>query len=134
MKDGYPGSVTEHHRLVRKLSCVVCDQWPATLHHVHSGSVSERLASMGMDPMMTGRGSAGSEALVIPLGAMYHVGREGIDYGIGVRTWELKWGKQADFVDEVGYALGYNLWDLHRLWAMRAKTTSKHTSSPTWQL
>lgn len=84
-----------------------------------------------MDPMQTGRGSAGSEALVIPLGAMYHVGQHGIDYGRGALTWELEWGKQADYVDEVGAALGYNLWELHRRWASQAKTTSKHSSSST---
>jgi hypothetical protein len=129
MKDGFPESVSEHHRLVRKLPCVICGQWPATLHHVHSGSISSRLASLGMDPMKTRRGIGGSEALVIPLAARYHVGDEGIDYGIGPLTWEFRWGEQAGYVDEVGEALGYNLWELHRLWQTTAKTASKHDSS-----
>ena len=72
-----------------------------------------------------------SSAPVIPLAALYHVGNEGIDYGVGALTWEFRWGEQAVYVDEVGEALGYSLWELHRKWQTSAKTASKHDSSST---
>ena len=125
----FPKSVSEHHKNVRRLPCIVCDQWPATLHHCHSGSVSDRLASLGLDPMKTRRGIGGSEALVIPLGVRYHVGQDGIDYGVGALTWELRFGKQADMLDEVGEALGYSLWELHKLWLQGTKTNCRNSSS-----
>ena len=60
------------------------------------------------------RGSG--EALVIPLKADFHVGDEGIDYGVGVLTWEKWYGTQMDFLREVGELLGYDLFHLHDKW------------------
>lgn len=119
-----PKSVAEHHRNIRALRCVVSDTPFVTLHHCHGGSVAERLGSLGLDPHTTGRGS--SEALVLPIAAKYHVGDAGIDYGVGVLTWEERYGSQAGHLDDVGALLGYDLWSLHRLWT--AKQRSKKIS------
>lgn len=56
------------------------------------------------------------EALVIPLKSDFHVGNEGIDYGIGVLTWEKWYGTQMEFLAEVGELLGYDLFRLHEAW------------------
>ena len=56
------------------------------------------------------------EALVIPLKAQFHVGEDGIDYGVGVLTWERWYGTQIDFIREVGELLGYDLFQLHAAW------------------
>lgn len=57
-----------------------------------------------------------SDALVIPLKADYHVGDEGIDYGVGVLTWEKWYGTQIEHLKEVGELLGYDLFRLHARW------------------
>lgn len=59
------------------------------------------------------------EALVIPLKADFHVGDEGIDYGVGVLTWEKWYGTQMEFIAEVGELLGYDLFRLHEKWAQK---------------
>ncbi len=110
----FPASVAQHHGNVRRLRCVVSETPEITLHHAQGGSVVERLRGMGMEgyPSRSNR-----EALVIPLAAKYHcIGEDAIDGGIGRRSWELKWGFQADYLDEVSDLLGYNVWDLHRAW------------------
>jgi hypothetical protein len=57
-----------------------------------------------------------SEALIIPLAAWLHTGREGIDGQMGRETWELARGTQASYIDRVSELVGYDLWELHRLW------------------
>lgn len=75
---------------------------------------------LGLDPHTTGRGS--SEALVLPIAAKYHVGDAGIDYGVGVLTWEDRYGPQAAHLDDVGALLGYDLWSLHKLWTANQRS------------
>jgi hypothetical protein len=60
------------------------------------------------------------EALVIPLKAQFHVGEDGIDYGVGVLTWERWYGTQMDFLREVSELLGYDLFRLHEAWKAKA--------------
>lgn len=61
-------------------------------------------------------------ALLLPLRADLHFfGPEAIDGGIGRKTWEYKYGEQAVMIDRVGDLLGYNLWDLHKLWLPESK-------------
>ena len=106
----FPSSVKDHHARVRELGCILTGRKPATLHHVHGGSIKDLGYHVGM-------GQRQSDALVIPLIAEYHsVGPCGIDSGMGVETWEQTFGTQAEFIDEVGEALGYNLWDLEAAW------------------
>ena len=65
----------------------------------------------------TGMGKRGvGEALIIPLKENFHVGDEGIDFNIGVTTWELWYGTQMEFLQEVNEQLGYNIFALHKEW------------------
>jgi hypothetical protein len=109
----FPRSIKEHHEKVRALGCVLTGRKPATLHHVHGGSIKDLGYHVGM-------GQRQSDALVIPLMAEYHsIGPCGIDSGMGVETWERTFGTQASLVDEVGEALGYSLWELEAAWRSR---------------
>jgi hypothetical protein len=56
--------------------------------------------------------------LQIPLHAEFHVGRRGIDYGMGVETWERNYGEQIQHLREVDCLLGYeeSIFTLARLW------------------
>jgi len=60
----------------------------------------------------SGWGCKASDWLVIPLDAELHVGNHGIDYGVGVRTWEAKWGRQTDFLRQVIEHVGYDVFEL----------------------
>lgn len=50
---------------------------------------------------MSGVGQKGSDWLTVPLSANLHVGNEGIDSGMGVRSWEAMYGRQVDLLDRV---------------------------------
>ena len=54
--------------------------------------------------------------LQIPLHARYHVGDQGIDYGIGVITWEGRYGAQMDHLLEVSEWLGYDVFECAKEW------------------
>lgn len=56
------------------------------------------------------------EALVLPIKADFHVGDEGIDYGVGVLTWEMWYGTQMEHLKTVGELLGYDLFQLQKRW------------------
>jgi len=106
----FPSTVKEHHDNVRALRCVVSGTPYVTLHHCHGGS----LADAGINTGMSQRGC--SEALVIPLAPQYHVQDEGIDYGVGVQTWELWYGTQMEHLQDVSEQLGYDLIELYHHW------------------
>lgn len=55
-------------------------------------------------------GRKNSDWLVIPLHADYHVGRFGIDSGMGVIAWERRFGRQVDMLDRVCRELNVNAW------------------------
>lgn len=110
MTSDFPKTIKEHHNNVRALGCVVTAYpWP-TIHHCHGGSMKERGYHSG------GAQRGVSEALVIPLKADLHVGDEGVDYGVGVLTWEKWYGTQIEHLEEVSEELGYDLFQLHELW------------------
>ncbi len=106
----FPRTIKEHQANVRALRCVVTQNpWP-TIHHCHGGSMS-------LAGYHTGMGKRGvGEALIIPLKENFHVGDEGIDFNIGVTTWELWYGTQMEFLQEVNEQLGYNIFALHKEW------------------
>lgn len=62
------------------------------------------------------------EALVLPLKAQFHVGDDGIDYGVGVRTWERHFGTQMELLQEINDGLDYDIFQLHELWEREAPT------------
>lgn len=107
----FPATVKDHHANVRALRCVITGSPNPTLHHCHGGSVADA-------GYLTGTAIRGvSDALVIPLKADFHVGDEGIDYGVGVLTWERWYGTQIEHLQDVSEQLGYDLFELHRIWA-----------------
>ena len=111
MSEPTQAQIKEHHARVRALGCIVHGCPEPTIHHCHSGS----LADAGWTRGVAQRGV--SEALVIPICLEIHsAGRYAIDGGYGVRSWERRFGKQMDYLLEVGEALGYNLFDLAREW------------------
>lgn len=111
----FPKTVKEHHNNVRALRCVITNNPAVTLHHCHGGSMTEAGYSSGM-----AQRGGGSEALVIPIVASYHVGEDGIDYGVGVVTWERWYGTQMEHLKDIGEQLGYDLFRLAKIWEKEA--------------
>ncbi len=106
----FPRNIKEHQANVRELRCVVTANPYPTIHHCHSGSMSQAGYHRGASQ----RGV--SEALIIPLKASHHIGDEGIDFVIGVTTWELWFGEQMQHLQDVSDQLSYDIWELHELW------------------
>lgn len=100
-----PPRLKDWYSQVAELGCVVTRYPEPTLHHIHSGSCADNgyhsgMAMRGINPY-----------LVIPLRAELHcAGPEAIDAGIGVRTWESKYGDQVAWMDEVCRRTGVNAW------------------------
>lgn len=111
MSEPTAAQIKAHHDRVRALGCIVHGCVPTTIHHCHSGSLADAGWTRG------GAQRGVSEALVIPICIQIHsAGQFAIDGGFGVRSWEAKFGKQMDFLLEVGEEIGYNLFDLAREW------------------
>ena len=106
----FPKTVKEHHDNIRALRCIITGNPAVTLHHCHGGSMAE--AGYQSGGALRGCG----EALVLPIKADFHVGDEGIDYGVGVKTWEKWYGTQMDHLKEISEELGYDVFDLHERW------------------
>lgn len=108
-----PCFVTEHERRLRRLACVVSDRIPVTLHHTRGGSIA--YCPFGGP----GVGQKQNPALQIPLHALYHVGKYGVDCRIsgGVQRWEALWGTQVDHLNSTCHRLRYSLWTLAWSWA-----------------
>ena len=102
-------AVSKHEKNLRELRCIISRNPSVTLHHCHGGSMAESGWAVGM-------GQKQNPFLQIPLNAHYHVGDMGIDYGVGVLTWELRFGKQMELLEEVNQKLPYNLWEEARAW------------------
>ncbi len=75
------------------------------------------MTAAGYPTGMAQRGSG--EALIIPLKDNFHFGDEGIDYGVGVVTWEMWYGDQIDFLKEVNEQLDYDIFRLHEEWKIK---------------
>lgn len=94
-------ALKQHHELVRSMRCVVTGRSDVTLHHCHSGSMSD-------SGITRGTGQRPSDWLVIPITLDLHIGNGGIDGSMGVRTWEREHGTQMDHLKSVFQQLGYN--------------------------
>jgi len=95
--------IKRHWDKVASLGCIVTGITPATIHHIHGGSVKLLGIHKGM-------GQKANDWLVLPLAYALHTGVEGIDGSMGVLTWEKKYGSQVEHLDEVCRRLGYNVW------------------------
>jgi len=98
-------SVTQHHTNVRAMNCLISERPIVTLHHCHGGS-------MKRFGQLRGTGQKVSEYLVIPIHADFHVGDFGCDSGMGMITWEMKFGSQVTMLEEVSQHLGYDVFEL----------------------
>ena len=106
----FPKTIKQHQANVRALPCVVTANPYPTIHHCHGGS-------MKLAGYLTGMAQRGcGEALILPLKATHHIGDEGIDFNIGVTTWECWYGDQRDHLADVNEQLPYDIWMLHDLW------------------
>lgn len=112
-KKAASAAVKLHWDAIAELGCIVTRNPDASIHHVHGGSVTERLLELGL-PSRRGTGQKLSDWLVIPLVPVLHyIGPNAIDGSIGVDAWEEKFGKQAHYIDQVGDEIGRSLWDLY---------------------
>lgn len=92
------------------MRCVVTNRPDEiTLHHCHGGSIKEAGWHVGM-------GQKQNPFLQIPLNVGWHVGRFGIDSGMGVITWEQTFGTQIEHLDTVNEQLSYDLWEQAEAW------------------
>jgi hypothetical protein len=110
----YWGWLAEH-------GCVIT-RGPATLHHVHGGSVSELLGIKGL-ALKTDHWA------VIPLAAEFHsIGAYAIDGEYGVERWEQQFGTQlywlAHIADKAKSRLGIDLF--HELGVTRPNIIPKY--------
>lgn len=83
-----------HEQLVRQLPCAVSRKFPVTIHHTHGGSVKDHGWHVGMAQRQ-------NPFLIIPLHFDWHVGKYGIDAGVGVESWESTWGTQIEHLEYV---------------------------------
>lgn len=103
----------KHWEKVRELGCCVSrtDQG-VTIHHVHGGSVRDFYGEI----CMPGLARKQNDFLVIPLAAKYHVGKFGIDTGMGVfkgvKEWEAAIGSQLYWLKWVNKRLNYDIFEL----------------------
>ena len=93
------------HDYISQMPCVVTGRTPSTVHHCHGGSLTD----IGITGAM---GQKTSDFLVIPLAFEFHVGDKGIDSGIGVRTWEQRYGTQLDHLKTICKQLDVDLFEL----------------------
>lgn len=92
-----------HWARVAELGCMLSGRPNPTLHHCHSGSVSDIGIHRGVSQKP-------SDWLVIPLDERYHIGAYGIDSGYGVLTWERDFATQVELLDALSVKLNINLW------------------------
>lgn len=99
--------VDAYWNLLRGMGCMVTGLMSdLTIHHCHSGSMAERGVNRG-------GGEKVSDWLVIPLNLYLHsMGPNAIDGACGVLTWELRYGRQADFIDLLVEQTGVDVWAL----------------------
>jgi hypothetical protein len=113
-------SVTAHERGLRELPCAVSGRDRVSLHHCHGGSMKLLGWHVGM-------GQKQNPFLQIPLAPeLHYIGPDAIDGGIGVESWERKYGTQVEHLGWVAEQLGYDIFALARAWGekYRAKTST----------
>ena len=108
-------SITGHEKRVRAMECLISQQKPVQLHHVHGGSVTALFEEHGIEKR--GVGQKVSDYLVIPIHYRFHTGEFGIDNGLSqfgkdVSLWERQFGSQVRHLEAVCKAVGYNVFKL----------------------
>lgn len=109
---------SEHEKRLRDLPCAVTRRKPVTLHHCHGGSMKDA-------GWHVGTGQKQNPFLQIPLHAEVHVGDFGIDYGVGVQSWEKLFGKQTEHLTWVSWQLGYDVFQAAAEWERKHRGKSQ---------
>lgn len=116
-------SITVHERRLRELPCAVSGRKPVSLHHCHGGSLKLLRWHVGV-------GQRQNPFLQIPLAPeLHYFGPEAIDGGIGVRSWEAKYGTQVEHLEWVAGQLGYDILALARVWEQTHRSKSAPVST-----
>jgi len=97
--------IAAHLNALAQLPCVVTGQSPVTLHHCHGGSLKDA-------GIHRGKSQRPSDFLVIPIVEQLHTGALGIDGGLGVRTWEFRFGRQMDHLHKISRFMEINVFAL----------------------
>lgn len=86
--------------------CLICGG-PSEVAHAHGGSIVERM----QEPKAKGVKLARYDWLVIPLCPAHHrLHNDSLDHGVD--RWELRFGRQADWIDVLVAESGINVWAL----------------------
>jgi hypothetical protein len=93
--------LVERGCMLKDWSGIACEG-RTTIHHAGGGSMLAR-------GVLKGKGSKNSDWLTLPLCERHHQGQDGV-HTIGVRTWELLYGAQADWLDLLAEELQVDLW------------------------
>lgn len=96
--------IKRHWDRVGSLRCLITGKPAPTLHHCRGGSMVPIIGLKSLSQKT-------SDWLVIPLDEIMHTGALGIDSGMGVKTWEEKFGQQVLLLDQLCWVLGYNVWE-----------------------
>ncbi len=99
--------IRDHWDAVANMGCIISNQ-PAEVAHCHGGTISLVLGPQ----FRPGMGEKQNHWLVIPLNPALHRGRFGLDTGKGgVVAWELEYGSQLQYLEEVSHRLGYDIFE-----------------------
>lgn len=75
-----------------------------TIHHVHGGSIKDAGIHVGM-------GQKNNDWLVVCLPQSLHTGKNGIDYGYGVRSWERDFISQLELLSWTAEQTGVDVFN-----------------------
>ena len=108
--------IYRHWTAVAELGCAICrSTHSTTIHHCHGGSMLGLEKIGGGVWQNPGMAQKQNDWLVIPLHAMFHVGRYGIDNGMGrfkgVVDWEIELGNQLTHLEWVRGELGVDVFE-----------------------
>ena len=94
-------TVSDWHAWLREHGCCISGYVGegVQIHHCHGGSI----ADLGIH---RGRGRKTSDWLAIPLYYTYHVGTGQAFHQMGVKSWEDRYGTQAEHLRRLGEMAG----------------------------
>jgi len=95
--------IKRHWNAVAEVGCLISRAPNPTLHHCHSGSMTEIMG-------LAGWALKSSDWLVIPLAAHFHYGDQGVDGCLGVISWEERYETQVNLLDELCRIMNINVW------------------------
>lgn len=95
--------INEHWERLRAIGCIVTGAPYPHIHHCCGGSMLDLGITKGM-------GCKVSDWLVIPLAPELHSMGPRALHQMGVKTWELIYGRQVDLLEKVRQIIGVDIW------------------------